>query len=338
MKPLRSPARAPLPTKVRASRQGFAAPAPVEAAGASPPTAVQVAHISGRNSLLVALVAALSAALGLLLQGWLSVIPQQREIARLESEIATQKTELARQRLQLDSKDAEILRLQQQVSSSDQRTKEVAKERDTAAGALAAKQRPEAQLRERGYARDVQSFARAIGTDDAPAVQLFLDSGLSPTTLIGKNTALFYAAGIGSIQSLRLLLARGAPVNEPGYDGVVKRTPLEWAGENNKEEVVNLFLAAGAKTTCNAFRWAVYHGHTSAVQTMLRSATERKSLADCRDGSQPVLLTAIAAERLRITKLLVDAGFASDTPSLREACERARNLDMRVVLDCARLR
>ncbi|KAK4035407.1 ankyrin [Parachaetomium inaequale] len=118
------------------------------------------------------------------------------------------------------------------------------------------------------------------------------------------RTLLQVAAGRGAIGTVRFLLDRGVPMNYTndlyGRHDTVNGTPLNWAAENGRSEVVRLLLSRGALSDIETLDW---NGRTPL-------------LCAARSAHVPRLPDLDREETIR---LLVDAGAdlkATDRPDL----------------------
>lgn len=108
----------------------------------------------------------------------------------------------------------------------------------------------------------------------ARVVEKLLAAGANPDALTREEeNALLLASRAGDTDSVRLLLAKGAPVWAPeGWRG---QTALMWAAAENHPETVKALLAAGADMrakTVNGFTallFAVRAGHQDVVKLLL---------------------------------------------------------------------
>ena len=103
-----------------------------------------------------------------------------------------------------------------------------------------------------------------------PRVQSMASKGDLVTTMI-------LAASKGDLTAIQRLIARGACINTPDYDG---RTPLHLAAVEGQQHVVELFIEQGAQLS-PVDRWggtplqdAKKGGH-KAIVTILNNATQK---------------------------------------------------------------
>jgi ankyrin repeat protein/mono/diheme cytochrome c family protein len=142
-------------------------------------------------------------------------------------------------------------------------------------------------------------YAALYGTADA--VRALLDAGANPNA---KNdagaTALLWA--VDDAAKTRLLIARGADVNQRSLDG---RTPLMVAAaQAGSSEVLALLLDAGADPNVDledltALGEAAYAGDVAAMQLLMARG------ADPKKGAMVSIIQAAAADCVRCIELLI---------------------------------
>ena len=158
------------------------------------------------------------------------------------------------------------------------------------------------------------------------SVRLLLQKGakIAVTDGIGM-TPLTAAALVNDTEVVKLLVAKGAPVEVPSANGAAT-TPLMAAATNGNLEAVRLLLAHGATPNAvsidsankvkngpiafgrmTALHFAVLSGNADVVQQLITAGADIDRL-DVR-GMTPLMM-AIATDRpdLRIVRMLVDAG------------------------------
>jgi ankyrin repeat protein len=151
------------------------------------------------------------------------------------------------------------------------------------------------------------ALAAAAGAGSLESVRALLAAGRAPRPELGR--ALVEAALHGSTEMLRALLDAGAPL-----DGAVPMAahptegplPLEAAIKQGHLEAVRLLIAAGADVGARAGRWpplrqAAYVGYVDLVELLLRSGASPKA-TDSTNGSTAlfgVTVPAVAAALLR---------------------------------------
>ena len=157
----------------------------------------------------------------------------------------------------------------------------------------------------------LQAVRDAWDTGDTAQIQRLLDAG-GQATASAKDpgtgvTPLIEAARWGHAETLTLLLAKGAEVNEPDHDG---RTPLYVAAAVGHEEAVRVLLAAGAAADSSTVttRWTALHaaadrGHEGAVGALLRNGASSSVVS--ATGHTPRDLAR--EKRHRATVLLFDS-------------------------------
>ncbi|MEE2960938.1 MAG: glutaminase A [Myxococcota bacterium] len=98
--------------------------------------------------------------------------------------------------------------------------------------------------------RGIEFCKELVGTfnfhnyDNLTGVSDKIDPRLQPTTSEGETiTAMIWAASKGDLTGVQQLIARGASLDKPDYDG---RAPLHLAAAEGRAEVVELFIHHGA--------------------------------------------------------------------------------------------
>ena len=115
----------------------------------------------------------------------------------------------------------------------------------------------------------------AIANSNIPAATSLLDAGANPNAVVNGNTPLMLAAKIGNIDAAKLLIDRGASVDNNALNSE-RRTPLMVAISSNNAEVVGLLLAKGASVTRRDYKGLTAQDH--AVNTDRRLGGERYEL------------------------------------------------------------
>jgi len=117
----------------------------------------------------------------------------------------------------------------------------------------------------------------AAGNGQAEAVRLLLDGGADVNARVGRSvTALIQAALMGRTEVVKTLLARGADVN--AYDGrgaMALHASLVSTVHGCKVDVVRALLAAGAQVKARTqFSWPTHTGGTALMEAALHGATD----------------------------------------------------------------
>jgi len=132
---------------------------------------------------------------------------------------------------------------------------------------------------------------------DAPVIDALLQAGADAK---GANkegeTYLMTAARSGSLESMRLLLTRGADPN--AQEGWYGETALMWAASQNHAAAVKLLIEAGAKTDT-----------AGKKMTFARKVSGQTTLPV---GSMTALMYAARVGALDATKALIDGGAPLD--------------------------
>ena len=145
-----------------------------------------------------------------------------------------------------------------------------------------------------------EPLAEAVDKGDCAAVKRLLDSGVSPNSrafLVGYHmeTALARAAKEGHIEIARLLLDRGADVNDSHSAG---ETALSEAAKAGQTELVRLLISRGADVNAN-YDYLMILGRVKNRISKSKSETERRHYQET-------------------VAILENAGAADDFISLRE--------------------
>jgi ankyrin repeat protein len=196
-----------------------------------------------------------------------------------------------------------------------------------------------------GEQASVQSFIESAERGDTAEVVRFLEAGMSPDVMNEKgHTALQDAAGMGHLDTVHALLARGANV-EAGKRGYTALMSAAFVGQ---PETIKALLSAGANINAqdnggySALKWAAF-GYfdrriSSALQSMfieidrdnpriVQLLLERGANPNTHDketGGTP-LMTAAWIGHAKIAIVLLDGGSEIN----------ARNNDGETALICA---
>ena len=112
------------------------------------------------------------------------------------------------------------------------------------------------------------------------------------------GTALYFAAQEGKLEAVELLMNCGAKLGVQENDGV---SPLVHAAFHGHADVVRLLLQKGADVDeCDtrslghytALAWAAYHGHDEAAKALLQSGADTQIInADIKANSQGTVMS-----------------------------------------------
>ena len=174
------------------------------------------------------------------------------------------------------------------------------------------------------------AFYSAIRQDDLTKLQALLKGGANPNLSDprGGATPLMYAAAIGSVEAMTLLLDNGASANGANSVGA---TALMWAATDAAK--VHLLLARGAdaKAVSQRGRTALFlaarsDGSAEIVKRLIAAGADVHAV----DGAKMTILHAAAAgDDAETLRLIVNAGvgvnavdFAGFTPLIYAASNR----------------
>ena len=103
-------------------------------------------------------------------------------------------------------------------------------------------------------------------------VETYLAQGMNPNLVSCMgDTPLIWAAEMGSLEPVKLLLRSGSEPTKTEVDGW---TPLHWAARNGHAEIAELLLQSGAKADAQDWRktrpidWAITGGHHGVIAVM----------------------------------------------------------------------
>lgn len=190
-----------------------------------------------------------------------------------------------------------------------------------------------------------RSLLAAAQADDASKVRHLLERGADPSFMASStncppHSPIRYAIDNDNREMLRLLLERGAEVNERAFGW----TALHAAARNGKTEAVRCLLEHGAEVNALAFGDTALHeaaenGKTEVVRCLLEHGAEVDLRSRRPHGATPLLLAAaLQTRRSELLRLLLEAGadpnaragggcspfmLAAERPC-REACDLMR--------------
>ena len=126
------------------------------------------------------------------------------------------------------------------------------------------------------------------------------------------NTVLFHAVRRGDREIVELLLSAGANVDQVITDGYDKgKTPLIFAAENNKQEIVRALLANVEKVNqsdnagCTALYQAAYKDNLEIVKALLEKDAD---VNQANNAGHSPLYWAACNNNLEIVKELLKKG------------------------------
>ncbi|ETS84994.1 hypothetical protein PFICI_03019 [Pestalotiopsis fici W106-1] len=157
---------------------------------------------------------------------------------------------------------------------------------------------------------DVPGYQSAFKDDLASMADLarHLDASFDPDTRIRGSTLLFSASWKGYINTVRLLLERGA---NPDLANDYQVTPLHVASQHGWLEIARLLVEGGANVNCTTnegrtpLHVASFNGHIQVVYLLLEKMADVQ--AKDEDGMQP-LHQALLSKSIEIFSLLLKRG------------------------------
>lgn len=155
-------------------------------------------------------------------------------------------------------------------------------------------------------------FYLPIRDNDLPALRKAIREPGVKTRDIRGNSPLMYAAALGSLPAMQLLLEAGAGPNETNDAGA---TPLMWcAGDAAK---VRLLLSKGAKVNARSklgrtplLIAAAYDGATEAALLLIEKGADIKARDE---GGMSVLEQAAGVNNIEVVRVLLAKGAAVNT-------------------------
>ena len=153
-------------------------------------------------------------------------------------------------------------------------------------------------------------YAAAVN-GNAAMVGALLDAGANANdALPAGETALMTAARSGSLDAMKILLARGADVH--ARENWKQQTALMWAAHEGHTGAVRLLLEAGARVEeRSAFGWtpflfAVRQGHPDTIDALLAGGA---SIHDTLPDGTGALVTAIQSLNFEVAGRLLEHGI-----------------------------
>lgn len=151
-----------------------------------------------------------------------------------------------------------------------------------------------------------------VGVTRAPSIlRMILDAGADIDVHdTDGDTALSIAALSGHLPSLKLLLDRGASVDNVNF-GYSSSTPLALASLNGYEEIVQALIGAGADVNRKnnagdtALQEASWAGHHKVAQMLIRAGADANS---CNNYGKSALWTASDLDSHETAQTLIDVG------------------------------
>ncbi len=183
----------------------------------------------------------------------------------------------------------------------------------------------------------------AMSDGSAPIVRLLMAHGANPKAVDAlKVTSLVAAAAGGDIETIRMMIDAGVPIDVPGFDGF---TPLMTAAFGGNLPAVKLLLSKGANVnavsgdgsfqkvkagTIALGKWtpliaAATSGSPELIDTLLRAGADPNA-RDVRGMTALMLAAATDRQNIAVMRLLID----------RKADVNVRSLAGETALDWAR--
>ena len=116
---------------------------------------------------------------------------------------------------------------------------------------------------------------KALANNNIQRVAELLEAGANPDAVVNGNTPLMLAAKMGDIDAVKLLVDKGASIDNNALNSE-RRTPLMVAINSDNADVVGLLLAKGASVTRRDYKGLTAQEH--AINTDRRLGGERYEL------------------------------------------------------------
>lgn len=158
--------------------------------------------------------------------------------------------------------------------------------------------------------QDVAGFCTAARENNTETVEAYLDR-FGKAIIDGRDsnqdTALSWASWMGHIETVQLLVERGADINARGMSD---RTPLGWAAKGSRSEVVTFLLTKGPDVSLRdedgktPAELAEEAGRAPMAQ-LIRQEGAKRSKAIAEEAAQKKAETdgkSLAAKRLELLK------------------------------------
>jgi ankyrin repeat protein len=168
-------------------------------------------------------------------------------------------------------------------------------------------------LAEQNIPYTVEACAEHIKDNDVSTVQLFLQAGMGPDTLLfidgEEMLPLSYAAANNSMDVAKLLIREGAVVDKTDESG---RTALMIASKHNAIDMAQLLISNGAdvnakdKSGWTAFFMAMMSSSIEAAELLVANGADVNA-KDPAEGA-PALMWASRQNAYKLTELLLKKG------------------------------
>lgn len=164
------------------------------------------------------------------------------------------------------------------------------------------------------YQEEVDAFVASARFSDTVAITNFLNKypAFIDQQSSSGHTALTKAAAHGQKETVELLLAKGARIEEKGEN---KKTALLWASHNGHKETVRALLDNKADITASyndgltPLIIASWSGHTATTELLVEKGAPVDEA--CKTGATPLILAAAFAKTDTV-RFLIEKGAAID--------------------------
>lgn len=193
----------------------------------------------------------------------------------------------------------------------------------TICAAYPSSQHSEAASIQRQGAKDRHAkdpLIESVKRGDATKVNTLLKSGISPNRVDNiKRTPLMYAAGLGQIEIMRALLAKGADINTRDRNGDTALALAAYVSitkDITLLKAVTLLVDNGADINLKNHRgytaliWASLSGNTDTATVLLSAGADPNAKAE--GGSTPIMFAAMRGHT-SVVQVLISKGAEINT-------------------------
>jgi ankyrin repeat protein len=177
----------------------------------------------------------------------------------------------------------------------------------------------------------------AAASGDAEQCARVLEQGAQVKAVNTRGKcALYMASEVGSVETCRVLLARGADIERSGADLL----PLHAAAYNNHVEVCRILLDAGANIDSVGFNGYTALSGAAANDAFRACVFLAQMGADLRarnSEGRDALQVAVRFDSVETCKALVDSGMRHDEPGLGIGTLAYTAFQRAVMLGCAKV-